>query len=528
MAKKEEGLSYLQMPLPKEYKKAKMVKRTWNGYNRRQTVDTGMLSYEENISTAEAPYLVPAQKYSKVNDDPDGIGIGLFGFADFLIKIYGKQNGDKYDIYAERKTADGSDICLIKEGATEEECKVQRSVVQFNVYNVVTDPAEGIYYKKILIFPDKVSLDYEIEEIKELEEGKDKPNADDVLEHITYKYGGKYYRKDGEAVTEYENVPCFDLGKTFPDIKYATVHLSRLFGVDDGRVYASEFNNYAGWNLDTVDEYNEANAWVSSSGANAKAGGEFTGITAFQNHVICFKKDFMHEIYNTKNPFRIQDIYAEGCVDNRTIQDVDGLLIFVSEDNVKVYTGSNPRILSYDLGIKEYRNSVSGTDGRNYYLYCKDEKGEGHIFVYDTFCSSWSRMDGIGDICGFAKCSHGMYMYSAHGSLYKLDTGEYGSWVFETDLITNGSCDIKHIEKLQMFCDISEGSDMSVYFLYDGENTKHKVWSIEGASHNIQKVIRVKPRMTAHHGFKVHIEGNGFVRIRSMELLIQGGGELYV
>jgi hypothetical protein len=147
-------------------------------------------------------------------------------------------------------------------------------------------------------------------------------------------------------------------------------------------------------------------------------------------------------------------------------------------------------------------------------------------------------MDGIGDICGFAKCSHGMYMYSVEGFLYKLDTGEYDhSWVFETDLITNGSCDIKHIEKIQMFCDISEGTSMSVYFLYDEddiedmldeEKEKRKVWSVEDASHDIQKVIRVKPRMTAHHGFKVHVEGNGFVRIRSMELLVQGGGELYV
>ncbi len=539
MAKKEEGLTYLQMPLPSASKKSKLVKKTWQGYNRRQTVDTGMLSVESNVSTAEAPYLVPAEKAQTVTGTThDGsIGIGLFGFADFLIYIYGtKEEDDKYTIYIEKITVEDGAYKIIKgvlkEGASEDDCKVQRSVVQFNVYNVVTDPAEGIYYKKILVFPDKVSLDYEVEEVEEA------PTKDDTREHVTYKCGDKFYRleEDLEAqekeVKEYEELPCFYLGNAYPDIKYATVHLSRLFGVDDGRVYASGFNDYANWNLDTEDEYNEANAWCSSSGANAKAGGEFTGITAFQGHVICFKKDFMHELYNTKNPFRIQDIYAEGCIDNRTIQDVDGQLIFVSEDNVKVYTGSNPRILSYNLGIKEYRNPVSGTDGRNYYLYCQDENGEGHVFVYDTFCSSWSRRNiDVDGVCGFAKCSHGMYLCCNDGestSLEKLDTGVYGTWGFETDLVTNESCDIKHIEKLQMFCDISEGARLAVCFKYDNEEGLHEVWKCLRQRSDIQKVIRVKPRMTAHHGFKMRVEGYGFVRIRSMELLVQGGGDLYV
>ena len=86
----------------------------------------------------------------------------------------------------------------------------------------------------------------------------------------------------------------------YQTLKYATVHLSRLFGVDDDRVYASGFNDYTNWNLDTVDEYNVNNAWVSPAQANTKANSSFTGITTFMNHVICFKENFMHEIYNNK------------------------------------------------------------------------------------------------------------------------------------------------------------------------------------------------------------------------------------
>ena len=144
----------------------------------------------------------------------------------------------------------------------------------------------GEFVNKLLIFPDRMSMDFE------------------VASNFT---------------------PALITG--MPNIKYATVHLSRLFGVDDGRVYASEFNDYAGWDIDTIDTetgYSPNHAWVSPVGANTKSDGVFTGITTYENHVICFKSDFMHEIYNNKNPFRVQDIYAEGTIDNRSIQNVDG------------------------------------------------------------------------------------------------------------------------------------------------------------------------------------------------------------
>ena len=499
MAKKEEGLTYLQVPLPSAVKKAKMVKKTWSGYNRRQTVDTGMLSFEENVSTAETPYFTPSKEIAKNSysggyysvSSSNRVSMGIFGFADFFIVVYGDKANKKIMLDYVKNGDSGYSVFTetLKENATDDDYKQQRCIVSFNVYDITTDPVEGEYIKKLLIFPDKLSINYDVEN-----DGFEKG-----------------------ALTQ------------TPDIKYATVHLSRLFGVDDVRVYASGFNDYANWKLDTTEEYNESNAWCSSSGANTKAGGEFTGITTFQNHVICFKKDFMHEIYNTKNPFRIQDIYAEGCVDNRTIQDVDGQLIFVSEDNVKVYTGSNPRILSYYLGVDKYNDAVAGTDGRNYYLYCVDEKGDKHIFVYDTYCSQWSRRKCPSDnVVGFAYCDMGMYLLCNNG-VYKVSDDTYESvWSFETDLITNESCDIKHIEKLQMFCDIGSGASMNVSFIYDNGDEERDVWTSKSDDQNTQKVIRVKPRMTACHGFKVRVEGSGFVRIRTMELLIRGGGDLYV
>jgi hypothetical protein len=374
-----------------------------------------------------------------------------------------------------------------------------RSIVQFNLYpendEGNSDALTLNFVKKLLIFPDKVSVDMHVE-------------------------------KNYDNPTEVEFASLGDV----PTLKYATVHLSRVFGVDDDRVYASGFNDYANWNLDTADEYNESNAWCSPAQANVKADSNFTGITTYQNHVVCFKRNFMHEIYNTKNPFRIQDIYAEGTIDNRTIQDVDGRLIFVSDDNVKIYTGSNPRIISHSLNIPKYDTAVSGQDGRNYYLYVTSGE-EKHFFVYDTMFDEWSeRYYGLGDIKGFAINSKGTYMFT-NRSIHRLNTSDFSGqdWAFETDLITNNTVDIKHIKKLQMLGDFTN-CNLDVYILYDDEvfdeASSHKVFSRSNLIG--RKAIRVKPRNTAHYGFKLHIEGLGYAKLYELELFTQQGGDLYV
>lgn len=628
MAKKKENqLTYLQVPLPTGAKYSKMTKRSWSGYNKKLTMDTGALSMERNISTKEAPYLTPSPKWV-----PDGKGeyknpICIYAFDNFELVVYRDEEDVDGETLSTIKIAyitnGGIYYGILKENATSDD-EFPRSIVQFNVYDTYAGATitDGEYVKKLLIFPDKKTINFYIERpdtdpstwnetqileakfgtlyywatTKKFYERGEKETENDAGETVFVPYmhenGGngffevksmdvvvKKYYNNQETVLEdgtklypppdtashdyyylntYNNEPykwCEydtkvydeDTGEwvsdggtdfgwrveappSFPDIKYATVHMSRLFGVDDERIYASGFNNYANWNLDTATEYNEANAWMSVAQSNTKADGVFTGIITFQNHVVCFKRDFMHEIYNTKNPFRVQDIYAEGAIDHRTLQDVDGNLIFVSEDNVKVYTGGNPEIISYYLNIDKYTHAVSGTDGRNYYLYCEDSKGIKRLFVFDTFFSQWSEQGIDQEVKCFAHNKNGMYALCADGIVYKIDTNDYShTWAFETDLITNETVDIKHIRKMQMFADIGENAWIKVYMLYDDEEfnaDSHLVYDSKGATG--RRAIRVKPRKTANYGVKLHIEGEGFVRLYELELHIEAGGELYV
>lgn len=702
--KKQEKLSFGQMPMPSQQTSYTYAKYSWSGLNRRQTIDTGALSSEMNISTAEAPYLTPSENRKELLNNQYKNPVAMFAFEDFLIVLYRDDKVLNVDyIKLNKNGASNIYTGLVKNNATSADDKEIRSMVQFNSYNAVNDVLDGEYVKKLILFPDKRSMYFKIIDIAEKptiktatdlnamyyvtsgtaaktywvwDNGKqdfvqsggtgyfkmdaldvdvktyyndgyvktsdttyDENNPKDyfsrTLDNSTKKYiysnvtgltngadvssyyefikskGGyvltddteydsskTYYKKSGNNFDEVKNLAdndkvsnfyeylddyyppdndcdknCYwknsydentykyvkvdngsasyawriSIAPAFPNLKYATVHLSRLFGVDDERVYVSGFNDYTNWNLDVM-ESEESNAWVSAAQSNTKADGQFTGIAVYDNHVVCFKHDYMHEIYNNKNPFRLQDIYAEGCIDNRSIQEVDGKLIFVSQDEVKVYTGGNPRIIGYYLGIDNFRMAVSGTDGRNYYLYCLDDKGKAHLFTYDTFAEQWSEQETIKtsegydvDVLYFGHNKCGMFMLCDNGMIYKMDTGTHDlDWSFETDLSTalsssssSGfkSVNIKHIRKIQMYVYIKPGSTMKIYGLYDEDifnaDSAHLLFDSEKDGLTGMIPIRIKPRMTASYGFKLHFEGHGYVRIHSMEVYKTQGGELY-
>lgn len=534
--KKEQELTYMQMPLPSGRKSYKRIRADWKGLNRQNPYDTGYISDEMNISTKEYPILTPAQ-VPLANNQLDGcsteigeIPICLYGFDKFLIFFYvHKSTTGKYDIrmvyidietYTRYESAESAFTQL--EASVSSLDTSRRQVVQFNVFENPENVLEGEYKRKLLIFPDKKSVDYDIPSISE-----------------NYVFSVQDMVVKDEAA-----IPP-------PDMDYVTVHLSRVFGVNGGKIFASGFNDYTNWATDTAikedvsetdedlpqsiisftDGYDENNAWASASQSNTEADGEFTGITTFQGHVVAFKKDFMHEVYNTKNPFRIQDIYPEGCIDNRSIQNVNGMLIFTSEDGVKVYTGSRPEIISYELGIENFKAAVGGSDGRNYYLYCIDGNNKDAMYVYDTFFGMWSQLAVISPVIDFAKTSNGMYMLCEDGNIYRLDSGAYQhDWSFETDFMTAitssyGTIDIKHIQRIQMYVRVN--GTLKVYLLYDNEKfnaeTSHLIFDSAGRKGNM--TIRVIPRKTACFKYRLHVEGFDFAQLYQLEMTVENGGE---
>lgn len=69
-----------------------------------------------------------------------------------------------------------------------------------------------------------------------------------------------------------------------------------------------------------------------------------------------------------------------------------------------------------------------------------------------------------------------------------------------------------------------------VYVLYDNEefNPETSQLLYDSNGRKGMQAIRLKPRMTANYGYKLHFEGHGYVRFYEMELGITPGGELFV
>ena len=486
MANKENEFSYGSMSIPNGENRYSIIRWGWKGLNRTDTIDSGNITDCSNVDI-NPPYIDSCADFKlyATYDTP----IGIFGFDNFLIVIYFDGNKVKVD-YRKGGTVYTGVIDNPKS------VKLPRSVIQFNVAENTENIVASSFNRKLLIFPDKYSMDFS--------------------------------PKNGNLNLSY-------LGNDYPDINYATVYGSRVFGVDENLVYASYFNDYARWDLDTADDTSNANAWVSMSQSNVKADGAFTGICTYDNHVVLFKEDFTQLIYNNKNPFRIVDLTSHGAENCYAIAEAGGVLYFASSDNVYAFTGGTPKAIGDELDINWYHGVRLGAYKDKLYMYADDK-------LYRYKKGTWSVRDIEEGIDQFATNESGIYALYAAGRIVQIDgdfiensdedngndISPYSSWWFETDLMCAGKLDIRRAKKLSMLCDVAPGAKVSVYLLRDNESfndsTSVKVLESTGSG---RKLLRGMIRGFGGYAHKLRICGTGKVRIYAAELLISWGGDIY-
>lgn len=324
-----------------------------------------------------------------------------------------------------------------------------------------------------------------------------------------------------------------------PFLKDVCVYHSRLFGINDVGVYASEYGDYSGWSLDDADEYNSSNAWMSLITSDEVKAGMPTAITVYQDAVIVFCEKHIYEIRNKKNPFRIIDIFDEGCISSNACCVVNGYLLFANENGARMYTGSKPKDIGYKLGFNKIYYASCGSDGTRWYLYCETDKKEHNLFVYDTITGFWSEKEIKTKLISFATTTSGVFALSSNNDIYLLNSKEYDEqeWACETDFTSGGTLDIKHIKKIQMLADVGAKSKIEIHILTDDEKfdeltqsevTERCVYSFLNNSEKTKTaVIRVIPRKTANYKYKLRISGTGYSKVYQADISVQTGGELF-
>ena len=496
MANKKNDVSpYGAMYIPDRESRFSIARWGWKGINRSDTVDSGNLSDCSGVTVEDGRVLSLAdfQQFTIVVGDV----IGIYGFDDFILFLFRETlSGDRLVLRQFFKTNTDYDYVDRTLDSTSD---VERSIVQFNTVvsegNIVT----ASYVRKLLIYPDMVSVPMEYNEEKDRYE---------IGEPQTF-------------MTE---------GNPQPSLKDVTVFSGRLFGVDDNRIYASEFNNYSGWRLDTADQVSESNAWISMTQSNSKSDGIFTAVHVYDNHVVMFKKDFTQLVYGDNNPFRIVDVVSYGADNRNAVAEAQGILYFASKDNIYAFTGGVPKVIGDELNISDYRGASLGYFKDKLFMCVGND-----LYVYRD--GVWSSTHLSNHVTMFATCDFGLFALMDDGIVLRIDSNEQengidipytSDWWFETDLMCGGKLDIRRAKKLSMLCDIAEGASVSVYLLRDDETfDKNSSKKVIETSKSGKRVLRCMLRGFSGYCHKIRVCGTGKVTVHAAELLVSWGGDVY-
>ena len=240
------------------------------------------------------------------------------------------------------------------------------------------------------------------------------------------------------------------------DIEFTTVHYNRIFGIKGSNVYASKVGDFKVW-----DEY--GGTQMDSWAADVYSDGDFTGITSYQDHVVFFKRDQMYELYGyTPSQFKIMESSKMGCIDDRSISEVAGMLMFVSEQGVQTYAGGFPREISDKLNIKGLSKAASIGDGRKYYV-CVDKV----VYIYDSWMGLWMAYMDV-DVVQFAKSDNDIYALAADGKVYQLEAGtEIVEWEAITKEFDEQSFLKKKLRTIRLKVRMDDDAELSIYVSRD-------------------------------------------------------------
>lgn len=466
--------TYLHVPLPQARTAAKFTRRVFCGLDRKNTVDSGGLSYCKNISAAHLPCLVSRPAFETVIAGRYSNPISIHGFGDRLFIVY--RSGDS--VLADITDGTGVYTGTIKASGATDADMAPRSAVRFNRYSDPEDPLSGTYSRKILVFPDRLVCDFDV-------------SSDFIFTPLT---------------------------AVMPEITHAAVHLSRLFGTDGERIYASGFNDYENWELDTATETLASNAWATTTQSNTKAYGGFTAVCSYDGHAVCFRDGFMQQVYNTKNPFRLVDIGSWGCLGDSAVCEFSGKLAFVSAEGVYLYGGGVPYLISEALGNADYTGAMLAAHGDELYIYLPSEQT---VFTYNAGNGGFGSVL-CGSIGAMSSTDGGVYAISG-GDLIKLDSGAYGEYAFETDILSFASAGQKRLKSISALACVSAGGSLDFYIVKGSTKTLLSASGGKSGIFSTRSLIKGQNAGT----YKIRAEGTGNMKIFNLTLTYESGGDTY-
>ncbi len=465
--------------------------------------------------------------YKGVKADGEKLSDGLKSIADFNGKICIFPDKVYYDYLPNPETGEADNRLISMEKIiTVEGATFYSSYDESSGYYTAYISKAGAGFAQSFSKGDSIVISGSLKnDVKVMESHKDFAAENDIVSAVAQSVTGDkidliLYNKKGEKVTFTNGTESakITLKIAIPDMNHICVHNNRLWGTSRSGeyIYASKlgdctnFNSFAGLSDDS---------WYSY----IATGGEFTGICSYRSAVVAFKRNHIHHIYgDAPVNFSIPKQTFGGCIDGRSIQEIEGVLYYLSYDGFKGYSGGEPYDISPALK-KNYISAVSGYDGKHYYAAATSRDGERDLLVYTPFMDVWVREDDkqIVDFCNYNGC---LYAITENEMLKLNENGEKFVWCVISKRFTYDITEHKGLSEIWIRLDATPETEIAVSVSRDGGDFEEcsTISGIDGFS-----VRRIPVRFGKCDSFRIKLEGEGSAVIHDIEISTHNGGRIY-
>ncbi len=290
-----------------------------------------------------------------------------------------------------------------------------------------------------------------------------------------------------------------------PHIDYACMDNNRVVAVHKNSFYASSLGDYTKW-TDFVDAEGNPKA-TGSYAEELNTPGDFNSITKYNTSVILTKNDIVYVCYGNKPPYRINEVCKTGCIDGRTIAEVDSYLYWLGRDGIYRFGGGSPRLISHKIG-GDFVSGVAVANGLKYYCCLYDGKSY-KMYVYNAQYDFWHIEDSVQYVDLVAKDGI-VYGLTADGEIVKFDSGdERVSWSFTTIDFDFSTEYTKNVAKVYCRLKLYDQAYVNLY-IRSNKQDWYKFASYKADGTN---VFQAKAKLKKCDYFTLRVEGVGDAEI---------------
>lgn len=349
---------------------------------------------------------------------------------------------------------------------------------------------------------------------------------------VVWDCGEDYILVPGLLEQAGEQETAVTAARVMPELDHIIESENRLWGcrygtAADGQqvneIYACKLGDFRNWSCFmglSTDSY------AASCGTD----GPFTGAVTHLGHPLFFKEHCVHKVYGSSpESFEIQTTACRGVQkgSHGSLAIVGETLFYKARSAVCAYDGSLPVEVSQPLGSTAYFDAVGGAHGNKYYISMGDDRGQWHLFVYDTAKNMWHREDSL-RAGGFCSWMGEMYCVDAgsRNILTLLGTGEsyeaQVAWEAETGDLGLNSPDMKYVSRLLLRLMLEPDAMLDVLIQYDMDPGWIHLCNIRGTDLR-SFTVPVIPRRSDH--MKLKLVGSGGAKLYGITKVIQEGSD---